>query len=76
MKSNLSGSFLSMVLGLFESTYEYEAHSLKAALKEFLNNKHSVKIIVQIICTKNPEELKTLSEAYKRCIQIIIILKN
>lgn len=66
-KSNLSGSFLSLVLALFEPTVEYEAHCLKAALKEMVHNMHNVKIIVQILCTKSNEDLKKLGEAYKKC---------
>ena len=70
IKSNLKGRFQKVVLSLMEPTLEYEVHCLKEALKDYVHNIHSVRVIVQILCTKTQNEIIQLSDAYHKSINI------
>jgi hypothetical protein len=47
-----------------EPTLVYEVHCLKEALKDYVHNIHSVRVIVQILCTKTQDEIRKLADAY------------
>jgi len=51
-----------------EPTVVFEVHCLKEALKDYVHNMHSVRVIVQILCTKSENEIKQLSDVYHQSI--------
>lgn len=63
MKSELSGHFKDCALALLIPSADYEAGFLNSAMKGFGTDE---RLLIQILCTKDASEIKTLSEAYTK----------
>lgn len=65
----MNGNFQKAVLALMMTTEEFEARFLRDSIKLSQNIIFSDDdAIIQLICTKNNEQMKSLSSTYKKCI--------
>jgi len=63
VKSELSGDFEKVMLGLLMTPAQYDASECKAAIKGLGTDEAA---LIEIICTRSNEQLKALKEAYKK----------
>lgn len=63
LKSELGGHFEEIVLALLKPHYEYEAENLHHAVHGAGTNEQ---IVIDVLCTKEGDELKKLKDAYKK----------
>ncbi|KAL8603634.1 hypothetical protein ACOMHN_005576 [Nucella lapillus] len=62
LKSELSGDFEEVILGLLMPPVEYDAFCLNKAVKGVGTNED---VLIGILCTANPKELSSVKEQYK-----------
>ncbi|OQR68889.1 annexin A13-like [Tropilaelaps mercedesae] len=63
LKSELSGNFESVIIGLMTPLDEYLAQQIKAAIKG-IGTEESV--LIELLCTRNNAEIEAIKDAYKR----------
>lgn len=62
LKSALSGSLESLMLGLMKSTAQYDASELKASMKGLGTDEET---LIELVCSRNNEELTEIKKVYK-----------
>jgi hypothetical protein len=62
LKSELSGDFEEVMVGLLMSPVDYDAHCLHSAVKGLGTNED---VLIGILCTANAKELSAVKEKYK-----------
>ncbi|XP_076464205.1 uncharacterized protein LOC143296253 [Babylonia areolata] len=63
LKSELSGDFEEVILGLLMPPVEYDAFCVNKAVKGLGTNED---VLIGILCTANPKELSSVKERYKK----------
>ena len=64
LKSELSGNFENVLVGLMMPIDEFGAYSVKKAVKGAGTDEEA---LIEVICTANNEELSAIKDAYKKC---------
>ena len=72
LKSELSGNFEEVAVALLKPRFEYDAENLHNAIHVFDTDK---RIVSEIVCTKDGNEIVKLKEAYKSCKIILLFYK-
>ncbi|XP_028679424.1 annexin A2-like [Erpetoichthys calabaricus] len=62
LKSALSGSLESVILGLMKSTPQYDAYELKTSMKGLGTDEDT---LIEVVCSRNNEELAEIRKVYK-----------
>lgn len=74
LKSELTGNFENVILGLMKPTHDYLASELKRAIRGLGTDED---VLIEILCTRTNQEIWSINEAYQRCKSIIdLLLKN
>ena len=63
MKSELSGDFEKVILGLMLTPAEYDAQSIKDAVKGLGTDERA---LVEVLCSRSNEELQAMKASYKK----------
>ena len=63
LKSELSGDFEKVLLGLMMTPARFDAHELKCAIKGAGTDEAA---LIEILCTRTPDEIKAIKEEYKK----------
>ena len=64
LKSELSGDFEKVIVGLMMSQADYNAYSIKEAVKGLGTDE---KALVEVLCSRSNEELQAMKASYKKC---------
>lgn len=64
LKSELSGKFEDVILGLMMTRAEFDALSVKKAVKGAGTDE---KALIEVLCSRTNEEMKAAKDAYKKC---------
>ena len=67
MKSELSGNFENVLVGLMYSIPDYAAFSIKKAVKGAGTDETA---LVEVICTATNEEMDAMKDSYKKCMYV------
>ena len=65
LKGELSGDFEKVILGLMMSQPDYDAYSIKEAVKGLGTDE---KALVEVLCSRSNEELQAMKASYKKCV--------
>ena len=65
LKSELKGNFEDVAVALLKPRFEYDAENLRKAIHGIGTDE---KTVIEILCTKDGDELNKLRETYKLCI--------
>jgi len=63
LKSELSGDFEDVMVGLMMTPADYDAYEIKRAIKGLGTDEAA---LIEIICTRTQDEIKAMKEAYKK----------
>jgi len=63
LKSELGGHYEDVVLALFKTPVDYDAHELREAIKGAGTRESA---LIEILCTRTNEEIQNIKEAYTR----------
>lgn len=64
LKSELSGDFEKVILGLIMTPGDFDAFSIKAAVKGLGTDERA---LVEILCSRTNEEIQAMKVSYKKC---------
>ena len=64
LKSELSGDFEKVLVGLMMTPGEYLATEVRRAIKGLGTDEA---VLVEVLCTRTNDEMTALKEAYKKC---------
>ena len=72
LKSELSGDFEKTMIGLVMPLAEYLASEVKRAVKGLGTDEA---VLIEIICTRNNEEMSAIKDAYKKCKYLVFLIR-
>ena len=72
LKSELGGNFEKTVLALMMPPAEYDAREVKEAIKGLGTDEA---VLIEIICTRNNEEMSAIKDAYKKCKYLVFLIR-
>ena len=64
LKSELSGDFEKVMIGLMMTHDEYDAYSIKRAVKGLGTDEAA---LIEILCSRNNEEIEAMKSCYYTC---------
>lgn len=65
LESELSGDFRKVILGLMMTLPEYDAYSVKTAVKGLGTDENA---LIEVLCSRTNQELEAAKEAYRKSV--------